>query len=47
MNLQDAGCGIANGLIEIAPSGGTPEYDILWSNGELGGRIVGFLGDHL
>ncbi len=37
---QDANChGEANGLLELYPAGGTPPYQIVWSNGATGSRV--------
>ncbi len=47
LHLQDASCSQANGEIEIAISGGTPDYQVLWSNGDLGPQASGLAGDSL
>jgi len=42
-NLQNSGCGEANGAIDIYVSGGTQPYSFLWSNGATTEDLNGLL----
>ncbi len=44
VNVQPAQCGMANGSITITVSGGTPPYNVQWSNGMTGTTITGLTG---